>query len=310
MQDSVKQDRWKFLGGSDIAVIMNLSPFKTRWQLLQEKARLIEDDFEGNAYTEYGNQMEGKIRDYINLYYGRKYKEGKHEMEGNPIGIRCHTDGETGNSILEIKTTSEIHDNVNDYKMYLVQLLFYMIQANRKKGLLAVYARPDDMSLEFDKDRLQVWTITDTDYNDLGAEIVAAVNDFKKDLKRLIENPFLMEEDFLPPDVVNVSRQVVALEEQIAGLKEAEDTLKKLKADLRKLMKEYEVKSWETPNGTKITLVEDSPDTEEMVTTFDEKKFKEEHRVLWRKYATTETKKKKGRSGYVRITLPKEGDDE
>ena len=38
MQETVKQDRDKYIGGSDIPVIMNLSPFKSRFDLLLEKA--------------------------------------------------------------------------------------------------------------------------------------------------------------------------------------------------------------------------------------------------------------------------------
>ena len=37
MQD-VTKDRDKYIGGSDIAAILNISKFKTRWQLLKEKA--------------------------------------------------------------------------------------------------------------------------------------------------------------------------------------------------------------------------------------------------------------------------------
>ena len=36
MQD-VTKDRDKYIGGSDVPIIMGLSPFKTRWQLLREK---------------------------------------------------------------------------------------------------------------------------------------------------------------------------------------------------------------------------------------------------------------------------------
>lgn len=309
MQNSVKEDRYKFIGGSDIPIIMGISPFKTRWQLLLEKAQLAEDTFEGNAYTEYGNTMEGVIRDYINKTYKKNFVEGKHIIEGDPIGIRCHTDGETKDTILEIKTTSEIHETVDEYPVYLCQLLFYMINTNRKKGMLAVYFRPDDFSTEFDPNRLQVFRIKDADYTEHGAEILFYVNKFVDDLKRIIENPLLEEEDFLPPAVVETSRKVVALEEKIADLKTAEAELKKFKADLKRLMTEYEIPSWITPNGTKITLVKDAPSTEEEVTVFDVNKFREDHKTLWKKYSTTEIKTKKGKAGYVRITLPKEGDE-
>jgi hypothetical protein len=80
-----------------------------------------------------------------------------------------------------------------------------------------------------------------------------------------------------------------------------------------------ELKKWETPNGTKITLVEDGADEEIEVPTTDVEKFVEENSELVDEYNnvmlkyqnkkkeyTTYTKEiKKGRKGYVKITLPK-----
>ena len=160
MQKSVKEDREKYIGGSDIPVIMGISPFKTRYELLLEKAGLKEDDFEGNQFTEYGNMMEEKIISYINEKYDTAFVEGKH-IEGD---IRCHTDGENKDYILEIKTTSEIHENVDDYRTYLVQLLFYMYHAKRHLGMLAVYERPEDFNEEFEKERLHIYSVKIEDY--------------------------------------------------------------------------------------------------------------------------------------------------
>ena len=130
MQETVKQDRDKYIGGSDIPVIMNLSPFKSRFDLLLEKAGYKEDSFEGNIYTEYGNKLEPKIRDYVNSIKNfaldidkKPFIEGKHIREAEAdeiIGVRIHTDGENESAILEIKTTSQIYDKVDDYKIYLL----------------------------------------------------------------------------------------------------------------------------------------------------------------------------------------------
>ena len=49
-------NRDKYIGGSDISAIMGISPFKTRWEVLQEKAGLLESEFTGNKYTEYGDE--------------------------------------------------------------------------------------------------------------------------------------------------------------------------------------------------------------------------------------------------------------
>ena len=40
--DTVRDERWRYIGGSDIPAIMGISPFKTRFQLLQEKAQIID----------------------------------------------------------------------------------------------------------------------------------------------------------------------------------------------------------------------------------------------------------------------------
>ena len=298
MQKSVKEDREKYIGGSEISVIMGISPFKTRYELLLEKAGLKEDDFEGNQFTEYGNMMEEKIRSYINKKYDTAFVEGKH-IEGD---IRCHTDGENKDYILEIKTTSEIHENVDDYKIYLVQLLFYMYHTKRHLGMLAVYERPEDFNEEFDKERLHIYSVKIEDYEELIYKINNAVDQFRIDLQKLKENPFLTEEDLLPIDLTKISYEIIVLENKLKEYKKIEQEQKELKEQLKKAMEEKGIKSWQTPNGAKITLVEDGKDKEVMK--FNESKFKEENEDIYNSYL--ETKIQKGKNGYVLITLPKE----
>lgn len=298
MQKSVKEDREKYIGGSDIPVIVGISPFKTRYELLLEKAGLKEEDFEGNRFTEYGNLMEEKIRSYINKKYDTAFVEGKH-IEGD---IRCHTDGENKDYILEIKTTFEIHENIDDYKTYLVQLLFYMYHTKRHLGMLAVYERPEDFNEEFEKERLHIYSIKIEDYQELINKINNAVDQFRIDLQKLKENPFLTEEDLLPVDLTKISYKIIALENKLKEYKKMEQEQKELKEQLKKAMEEKGIKSWQTPNGAKITLVEDGKDKEVMK--FNESKFKEENEDIYNSYL--ETKIQKGKNGYVLITLPKE----
>ena len=279
MQESVKQDRDKYIGGSDIPVIMNLSTFKTRYHLLLEKAGLREDEFKGNQYTEYGNIMESKIREYINRSFPKatRFEEGKHTIENAPeevapLSVRIHTDGENAYSILEIKTTSTIYEDVNEYKTYLVQLLFYMVIADKESGLLAVYERPEDLSAEdiynnpeklveeFDPERLHRYTIERSNYEDLIAEILKAVDAFEADLLKIREDPFISEEDLLPVEIADIASRVLAFEYQLSQMKETEKKLKADKARLFDVMNKTGVKSWKTPNGYTITRVDGSED--------------------------------------------------
>ena len=226
MQESVKQDREKYLGGSDIGVIMNLSPFKSRFDLLLEKAGYKEDTFEGNVYTEYGNTLEPKIRDYVNATYKAEdftpFVEGKHTREATEdeiIGVRIHTDGENGAYILEIKTTSTIYESVDDYKLYLVQLIFYMVNTGKPYGLLAVYNRPENLDETFNPERLQLFDIKLKDYEALVGEISEACESFIADLSKVKANPFITEEELLPSDITEISKRILAFESQIKYMK-------------------------------------------------------------------------------------------
>ena len=295
---AVTIDRDKYIGGSDIPIIMGISPFKKRFDLLLEKAGLKEDDFTGNEYTEYGNIMEPKIRDFINESFSMEFVEGKH-INGD---IRCHTDGETENCILEIKTTSQIHENVDDYKGYLVQLLFYMQETKRKIGYLAVYIRPENFNDNFENERLKVFRIKIKEYNDLLEQINKAVEQFRIDLAKVKANPFITEEELLPTDLTELSNKVVALENQLAKMKKVEAQAKDLKTQLKAAMEKAGTKTWETPNGTKITLVPDGED--KVIKKFNEKLFKDNNLDLWDEYS--EEVVQKGKAGYIKITLPKE----
>lgn len=310
MQDTVKQDRDKYIGGSDIPVIMEISTFKSRYDLLLEKAGLKENTFTGNAYTEYGNVMEPKIRDYINISFKTPFRftEGKHTREAvgdEPIGIRCHTDGENSDTVLEIKTTSQIYDDVKDYKVYLVQLLFYMLNTGRKTGLLAVYERPEDLSEEFIPERLHRYTIELSDYQDLVSEITAAVDRFKDDLVKVKADPFISEEELLPSEIQDITSRILAFEYQLKQMKEIEAKIKSEKARLKEAMEACMVKSWTTPNGYKITLVNDGKDKTVTEEVLDTDRLKSEAPEIYLKFSKKITKTIKGKAGYVKITAPK-----
>lgn len=298
--DTVRDERWRYIGGSDIPAIMGISPFKTRFQLLQEKARIVEPDFKGNEYTEYGNVMESKIRDYVNETFNRNFAP---DVLMNGV-FRFNLDGLDKEccEVLEIKTTSQIHGKLEDYKVYLVQLLPYMRMAGAVRGFLAVYQRPDDFDETFNPLLLTVHEVHIDDYSDLLEEIDTQVEMFKKDLEKLRENPFITEEELQPIEVVEYANKVLSLEQQLESMKQLEKELKSAKAELKRLMQENDVKKWITPNGTKITLIPDGEDT--IVSAFNEKKFAEEKPDIYAEYL--EEKLKAGRSGYVRVTLPKE----
>lgn len=308
MQESVKENRELYIGGSDIPIIMNLSPFKSRFELLLEKAGYKEMDFEGNVFTDYGNELEPVIRDWINagLPKGEKFVEGKHIREAQDdelLGVRIHTDGENSDTILEIKTTSKVKDSIEDYKLYVVQLLYYMVLTDKPNGLLAVYERPDDLSLEFDSSRLHIFKVEkDTE---LIKEINEAIESFLVDLAKVKEDPFITEDKLLPQEIPDITKRILAFESQLDYMKTVEAQIKSEKDRLKKAMESAGVKSWSTPNGYKITLVPDGEPKTESV--FDSVRFRAEHPDLCEGYMITKTTK--GKAGYIKITAPKKKED-
>ena len=298
----VTKDREKYIGGSDIPIIMGLSPFKTRWQLLREKAQLDTQDFSGNKYTEYGNELEPQMRDFINCKYGYHFVEDKAVLGD----LRYHADGHDKEFglLLEIKTTSHIHDDVSGYKLYLVQLLFGMQLYSLDKGLLAVYKRPDDFMPLFDEKNLKIYTVDMANYGDLMAEIADAVDSFRYDLVKLKENPLITDEELQPPELTELVNRLLMIEKELTAYKEIEKRHDELKKAIKDAMQANGIKTWTMNNGTKVTLIPDGEDT--TVRKFDEKKFKLENPDEYEKYC--ESVLKKGRAGYVRITPPQVGD--
>lgn len=292
MQD-VKVDRNKYIGGSDIPIIMGISPFKRRFDLLLEKAELKENEFDGNAYTEYGNIMEPKIRDYINKAQSLNFKEGKHIKDD----IRCHTDGEDETTILEIKTTSNIHENINEYKIYLVQLLFYMMNTNKNKGMLAVYERPDNFKEDFEDGRLRLYTIHLEDYTSLCEEIKKALEQFRIDLAKVKENPLITEQELMPDDLNILFKEFISNKKMIDKLTASN---KLLIDKIEPLVKSAGKQTFEIGN-VKATFTYGSAGIVKTIKEFNIDRFKTENEKLYNKYL--EDIKKPGKSSPNSIKL-------
>ena len=306
-------DRQSYIGGSEIPSIMGISPFKTRWQLLQEKAGIIEPEVVDNKFVDYGSEMEKYIRDYVNFldeYREDNFVEDTLVVEGPIISSRCNVDGRNSDTILEVKTTSQIHDNLDDYKVYLVQLLYYMYNYGYSKGKLAVYERPADFNTDFDPEQLMLYNVNIEEYSDLVEDIKNAVNEFRVDLAKLKENKELAEQDFIPVEIVHYANEIQIIEDRLKAFKQLEKEQEELKVKLYESMLEAGIKTWTTPNNTKITVVEEIPSTTIIEEKFDEETFKKENEEQYNKYLKQVEKKKSGKKGYVRISLGKEKENE
>lgn len=304
--DTVTQDRDIWIGGSDVSIIMGLSTFATREQLLHEKAKIVEREFAGNKYTNYGNELEPLIRLYINTKMDRNFKEACFQFEQD--GMRCNVDGIDETTVLEIKTTSKIKQNADEYTAYLVQLLTYMHYTGKKKGILAVYERPADMDKEFDKNRLYIHEINYDDYLEMVQDILNKIDKFKKDLqivKQAWEFGIIKTElDLIESTelITKQAQQLLALEQRVLEYKPILDQIELEKAKLLAYMLKEDIKTFVMPNGTKITAT--APTQDKTAFEIDTKLMIAENQVLAKKYEKEVIKK--GRAGSLRITPVKE----
>ena len=142
-RESWLKNRNKFIGGSDVACILGLNPYKSNLELYREKIGLVAPpDLSGNAAVEYGTKAEEHIRALFKLDYPNltvEYVENNSWHNSKYPFAACSLDGwstekETGRKgILEIKTaniTSKAQaEKWKDGKIpdnYYCQVLFYL----------------------------------------------------------------------------------------------------------------------------------------------------------------------------------------
>lgn len=127
------EERRKGIGGSDIAAIMGLSPWKTPYQVYQEKRREV-DAWEGNAATDWGKRMEPALRQWYSDFTGRAVRLPEKIMFHSKYPFMLASlDGFTDDGrVVEIKTARSGKDwgepgtsEIPDY--YALQVQHYMI---------------------------------------------------------------------------------------------------------------------------------------------------------------------------------------
>lgn len=127
------EERRKGVGGSDIAAIMGLSPWKTAFQVYQEKRKEVAD-WQGNETTDWGKRMEPAIRQWYSDQTGRAVRlPEKIITHGKYPFMLASLDGFTDDPRgVEIKTARSMKgwgepgtNEIPDY--YMLQVQHYMV---------------------------------------------------------------------------------------------------------------------------------------------------------------------------------------
>lgn len=99
------EERRKGIGGSDVAAIMGLSPWKTAYQIYQDKRGEVKD-WEGSPQMDWGKRMEPAIRQWYSDQTGRSVRLSDKIMYHKEFPFMlANLDGFTDDSrVVEIKT--------------------------------------------------------------------------------------------------------------------------------------------------------------------------------------------------------------
>lgn len=168
----VTVDREKYIGGSDLPVILgyNKAYGKTIVEFAKEKLKLIPNTFSGNQFTQYGNLMEDKVRQYINNTFDLDFKPDSVVDEIKKYRGNCDGLDVKSKLLFECKTFS----GKLKVNYYTPQCQFYMELFDIDECWLVGYERPKDFytgldySLEndniffntdFDEDRVVIYKI-------------------------------------------------------------------------------------------------------------------------------------------------------
>ena len=127
------EERRRGIGGSDIAAILGMNPWKTAYRVYQEKRKEVAD-WEGNEATDWGKRMEPAIRQWYSDSTGRSVRlPDKIMYHAKYPHMLASLDGFTDDGrVVEIKTARSAKgwgepgtNEIPDY--YALQVQHYMV---------------------------------------------------------------------------------------------------------------------------------------------------------------------------------------
>jgi putative phage-type endonuclease len=280
------------IGGSDCAVIMGLSPFKSPFSLWLEKTGQVKAKNLDNEYIEWGNLLEPVIRDKFRRETGFEVSENPFVLQHDEFDwMLANVDGELidpafggEKGILEIKTTSERHKKEWDLgppDYYMLQIQHYLGVTGYKYAYVAVLIGGHEFKyFKIDRDDYVIDRIIaaekefwDMVQNDLAPEI------------REVDSTALAEaypEDdgetaLLPPELEELAEKYWDTQKQIKLLEDSLETIKnkiKFQAKENKYLRGVHVKV-AMPTISKVL--------------FDQKRFSQEMPEIYEKYKTKQS---------------------
>lgn len=275
---NVTEKRTQYVGGSDVPVILGLSKYKTQFELAKEKAGIVQPDKSSNPYIQFGNKMEPLIRDYINTMNSLNFHPDTFIDKDDLIRSNVDDIDLENKILLEIKT----HGTNPTEKVYEAQMQLYFHQTGCNYGWLAMYHRPKDFDLEFDRENLVIKEIErDQGYIE---KILDSIETFWIRVEYLKEKPDMTEQEYysIGNDIDKLVARVERFELQMLEFEEKAKLIKAKQKDFREQlyqkMEENDIKKIDTGD---VVITRVLPTTRKSI---DSTKLKKEKPDIYDQY--------------------------
>lgn len=301
-------ERRRGIGGSDVAAIMGLSPWRTPAEVWLEKTGRAEpQDLSDRPNVQFGNIMEPVIADWHRRKYPdltiRRVNAICQSLERPwaqaSLDYEIHAP-EIGWGVLEIKTARDKRDwkdGVPAY--YLTQVTHYLAVTGRKFAAVAVFFRDEAEFARYaierdEEDIAAVNEAVDTFWRDyVQADVMPTLVGTSGEAQGLAQMHANPESDA----ITDMSAETLLL---VSDYQDAADRERQAKADKQKAANELMARIGDHKQlFTETSKVTWTRRTSER---FDSRRFREDYPGLWQQYSTTYTS-----NGGLRVTDLKRG---
>lgn len=281
----------KGIGGSDVAIILGISPFKTAFALWLEKTGQVKPKQLTNKYMEWGNLLEPVIREKFRQETGFEVMEcpyvlqhDQHEfMIANVDGFVID-DTRNGIGVLEIKTTDS--RNRKDWEVgppdyYMCQVQHYLGVTGYNYAYVACLCGGNDFFY---------YRIERDDY--VIDQIISAEMDFWNKVQNLIP-PEIEHHDtesisvLYPEDNDETVLMPPETEELVEQYWNIQATIKSLEHDLEAVKNQIKLSAKENSHIRGVRFKVSLPTIKKII--FDQKRFSQEMPEAYERYKTKES---------------------
>jgi putative phage-type endonuclease len=282
----------KGIGGSEVASILNINKWKSRFNLWTEKVGKSVPEPVDNEFVEWGNILEPIIRTKFAKENGFKTNKCNFVLQHDQYEwMNANIDGEykdpskKGKGVLEIKTTSEW--NKGEWEgdhvpvAYMAQMQHYLAVTGYNYGAFAVLIGGNKYKQFFvdrDEELIELLITAEKEFMDAVAkgEYPWALGGSASESEWLANQyPSAIDEEMsIPPTIEQEALEYTEIQEEMKRLKERAEEIKN---QIR-----FEGKEFAVLKGAKVKIT--MPTITK--TLFDSKKFAQDHADLYDEYKT------------------------